>query len=555
MTLRPPPAAEPPAPAEPRPARPPAAEPAPRTTGRDVRAPGREPDAAAPTPAAPSRPSRSRREGFETFAARRAARPPRPPTGVRRRRAARRRAAARHGAPGEPAEKAFDTYVAPPPLRPPTGSPRRRRPSPSRSRPPRGAAALARRRGRRRGDRDAARRSSAARRRERRRRRGRRATPEAPRRSTRSRSRASRASGRNLAFPIALAGVLVVAVVAGLRCSAAGAASEEKPAAAPPSIVPEQPVQAGRSRSRCRKGCAGARRRPRRSPGSRSTDAAAYAPGGRDGGTAVEFGMAKANDSTLLPADVPQALGLAAGEVPDRAAGQARPRRDPGVPLRGPRSPQGFDRAVTVYAVADLRRRRDGRLPRARRGGQRLQAPSARRSPTRCRSSGGEAVPGRPGPGLREDARPDVRQARRRGRDRARKALDARRRDASARRRAAARDIQAAYAAAAKKLARGGRRARPTPRSTTRSSSALDDANASAWKKAARRGRAQGQGRLRARRGRRSSRTQQQLAQALAGLRGRGVQGRRRRSVQWTSTDGRRWTPRVRSVHPSSVAA
>ena len=70
-------------------------------------------------------------------------------------------------------------------------------------------------------------------------------------------------------------------------------------------------------------------------PGLDLTEGAAYAPGGEDGGRAVTFGQADANDSTLLPEQFRKALGLAAGEVPERTAGQARPRRPAGVSLRG----------------------------------------------------------------------------------------------------------------------------------------------------------------------------------------------------------------------------
>ena len=108
---------------------------------------------------------------------------------------------------------------------------------------------------------------------------------------------------RNLAFPIAIAGVLVVAVVLGLLLGGGGG-GEEKQAAAPPSIVPEQPVQSGSIALEVPKGWQELATPPE-IPGLALTDAAAYAPGGRDGGKAVEFGMAKANDSTLLPLEVP----------------------------------------------------------------------------------------------------------------------------------------------------------------------------------------------------------------------------------------------------------
>ena len=153
---------------------------------------------------------------------------------------------------------------------------------------------------------------------------------------------------RNLAFPIAIAGVLVVAVVLGLLLGGGGG-GEEKQAAAPPSVVPEQPVQSGSIALEVPKGWQELATPPE-IPGLALTDAAAYAPGGRDGGKAVEFGMAKANDSTLLPLEFRRQLGLAAGEVPDRVAVKLGPDDIQAYRYAG-LQPQGFDRTVTVYAA------------------------------------------------------------------------------------------------------------------------------------------------------------------------------------------------------------
>ena len=168
----------------------------------------------------------------------------------------------------------------------------------------RGAAALARRRGRRPSDRDAAR----ARRRRRRSdgdaavgrhgrprraagaaalaRRGARAAGAAraaqPRLPDRDRRRAR---GRRRARPAA---------------RRRGRGRRDPGAGGDRASSPSSPSSPARSRSRCRRAGRRCDSAPE-IPGLALSDVATYAPGGRDGGRAVEFGMAKANDSTIMP--------------------------------------------------------------------------------------------------------------------------------------------------------------------------------------------------------------------------------------------------------------
>jgi len=83
-------------------------------------------------------------------------------------------------------------------------------------------------------------------------------------------------------------------------------------------------------------------------PGLDIADGAAYAPGGRDGGRAVAFGQTVANDPTLLPPDFRGALGLGAGEVPEPTAVKLGPDRLEAYRYEG-LTPAGVDRQVTVY--------------------------------------------------------------------------------------------------------------------------------------------------------------------------------------------------------------
>ena len=84
-------------------------------------------------------------------------------------------------------------------------------------------------------------------------------------------------------------------------------------------------------------------------PGLDLNEGAAYAPGGKDGGRAVSFGQADAGDSTLLPEPFRKALGLAAGEVPERTAVKLGPDDLQAYRYEG-LEPAGSSRRVTVYA-------------------------------------------------------------------------------------------------------------------------------------------------------------------------------------------------------------
>ena len=463
MTFGAPPAAEPPAPPSPpcrRRSRPPRSR-RPRTTGSRRRVARRgDPHAAATppeTPAAPEPPEpETADEGFETFAAPGAAAaaghaPAAPDT---RADAARRRAAAGHrGAPRRAGREGLRhlrrAAAAPAADR---GARAAGAPSPSRSRPP------PRRRRARSTTRTPARRPRCRARST--------ATPARPRRCRRRSAPAGPArrrkrprsldeepepreprERRNLAFPIAIAGALVVAVVLGLLLGGGGG-GEEKQAAAPPSIVPEQPVQSGSIALEVPKGWQELATPPE-IPGLALTDAAAYAPGGRDGGKAVEFGMAKANDSTLLPPKFRRPARARRRRGARAHAGQARARRHPGLPLRGPAAP-GLRPHRDGLRRADLRRRRDGRLPGARPRPPRASARSARGSRTRSRSATAKPFPVGPNPAYAKTLNRTLNQLDRRvAAGRAALARDGATFRAQAR---AAGDIQAAYAEAARKL-------------------------------------------------------------------------------------------------------
>ncbi len=185
-------------------------------------------------------------------------------------------------------------------------------------------------------------------------------------------------------------------------------------------------------------------------PGLELEDAAAYAPGGNADGRAIVFGMSAANDSTLLP----KAFRDAAGARPEQGA-----RSGTAVAL-GPDGLQayryedleleGADRVATLYVVADDQGRGHRRLPRPARRRRRVQG-RVRGDRQHARSSP-RASPSRSAPTpatRRRSARrsasstPQV--------DKGERAL-ARNGATFRAQAAAARDIQAAYAGAARKL-------------------------------------------------------------------------------------------------------
>ncbi len=314
---------------------------------------------------------------------------------------------------------------------------------------------------------------------------------------------------RNLAFPIAIAGALVVAVVLGLLLGGGGG-GEEKQAAAPPSIVPEQPVQSGSIALEVPKGWQEVATPPE-IPRLALTDAAAYAPGGRDGGKAVEFGMAKANDSTLLPPKFRDQLGLADGQVPERTPVKLGPDDIQAYRYAG-LQPQGFDRTVTIYAAptsAGVATVACLAPPEAAEG----FGPECEGIADTLQISDAKTFPVGPNPAYAKTLNRTLNQLDRRvaagrealGRDGATFRAQAR----------AAGNIQAAYAEAARQL----KQAETSPADVTINDAlvdALTDAK-EAWKNAASAASDKNKGGFQ-RSGAAIRRTQQQLAQTLAGL-------------------------------------
>jgi hypothetical protein len=153
---------------------------------------------------------------------------------------------------------------------------------------------------------------------------------------------------RSKAFPIALGVGLLLAIVAGFALGGGGGDDGGGGGEPQQSSLPVTDAAAGAVRVKVPEGYAEMSSAPAL-PGLALADAAAYAPGGRDGGRAVAFGRTDANDSTLLPAEFRQAVGLPSGEVPERSAVELGPDA-----LQAYRyenlQPEGADRSVTVYA-------------------------------------------------------------------------------------------------------------------------------------------------------------------------------------------------------------
>ena len=249
-------------------------------------------------------------------------------------------------------------------------------------------------------------------------------------------------------------------------------------------------------------GLRGSSPRRRRCPGLDLADGAAYAPGGKDGGRAVAFG---ATDGERLHA--------AAGGVPRRARaarrggarphrGQARPRRAAGLPLRGAEA--GRHRSPgDGLRVADVRGRRHRRVPRA-----------AARTPPRSRRdceaiantlqvSAGKPFPVGPDPAFAETLGATFGKLAEPGREGPQGDRRSRRGDvpgARPRRRATSRRRTRPPPSSS----RAPRSAPPTRRSTPRSSTRLN-ASAGGLEEGGRRGRQEGQARVRPLRRRRSS--------------------------------------------------
>jgi serine/threonine protein kinase len=148
-------------------------------------------------------------------------------------------------------------------------------------------------------------------------------------------------------FPIALGGGLVAAIVAGVLIGGGGGDSgggggEEG------ASTPVTPAEAGALKVKVPADYAALSSAPAL-PGLELADGAAYAPGGKDGGRAVAFGQATANDSTLLPAEFRGAAGLESGKVPERIPVKLGPDGLQAYRYEGLK-PAGIDRQVTVYA-------------------------------------------------------------------------------------------------------------------------------------------------------------------------------------------------------------
>jgi len=151
---------------------------------------------------------------------------------------------------------------------------------------------------------------------------------------------------RSRAFPIALGVVVILAVVAGVALSGGGGGGGG--GAAETSGVPVTAASAGALQLKVPEGYAEMASAPAL-PGLDLAESASYAPGGKDGGRAVTFGQADANNSTLLPGQFRKALGLGDGDVPERTAVELGPDGLQAYRYEG-LEPAGSSRRVTVYA-------------------------------------------------------------------------------------------------------------------------------------------------------------------------------------------------------------
>jgi hypothetical protein len=155
------------------------------------------------------------------------------------------------------------------------------------------------------------------------------------------------AERRSKAFPIALVAGLVLAVVAGIALGG-GSGGDGGGAEPPPSSVPVTTASAGAVQLKVPEGYAEMASAPA-IPGLELDGSAAYAPGGKDGGRAVTFGQADANNSTLLPGRFLKATGLGGSDVPERTAVKLGPDGLEAYRYEG-LEPAGSNRTVTVYA-------------------------------------------------------------------------------------------------------------------------------------------------------------------------------------------------------------
>jgi hypothetical protein len=272
-------------------------------------------------------------------------------------------------------------------------------------------------------------------------------------------------------LPIALGGGTLLAVIAGIALGGSGGGDKA-------GRTPVTPAAAGAMQLKVPAGYAKMSSAPAL-PGLDLGESASYAPGGKDSGRAVTFGQADANNPSLLPAQFRKALGLAGGEVPDRAAVKLGPDGLQGYRYEG-LAPAGISRRVTIYAsptskgiatVACLAPPADARAFKHECEG----------IANTLRIASGKPFPVGPDPGYAKAlgatlGKLDGQVAN------GRKAL-ARDKTTSRAQTAAARDIQSAYVAAAKRL-----RDTTTSPADTRINTALADglgAAAEAWERAA----------------------------------------------------------------------
>jgi hypothetical protein len=153
---------------------------------------------------------------------------------------------------------------------------------------------------------------------------------------------------RSRVFPIALGGGLVAAIVAGVLIGGGGGDSGGGGGGEEAASTPVTPATAGALQLKVPANYAALSSAPAL-PGLELADGAAYAPDGKDGGRAVAFGRATASDSTLLPAEFRGAAGLESGKVPDRTPVKLGPDGLQAYRYEGLK-PAGTDRQVTVYA-------------------------------------------------------------------------------------------------------------------------------------------------------------------------------------------------------------
>ena len=147
--------------------------------------------------------------------------------------------------------------------------------------------------------------------------------------------------GRNLLFPIAAVAALAVAIVAGL---ALGGGGGDEPQAPPEqSSLPVNEVTSGPLAVKVPEGYATRDAVPE-VPGLELGDATAQGRGDRT----LAIGTVDADDSTLLPGTLRQALGVDAGDVPDRTAVTLGPDELQAYRYAG-LQPEGSDQELTLY--------------------------------------------------------------------------------------------------------------------------------------------------------------------------------------------------------------